>query len=280
MKRQTLWTYDFTVITIGSFVSLVGNALSNFALSLLVLDYTGSTFLYMLFQVSFQLPIMVCPVLAGPYLDRVSRKKVICALDFLSAGIFFLLFLLLRGVCRDEVTEIPVPDPPREEEKPTGNAELDKMISDGRKAVSEMKRLDDAIEDEKISADIRRLETICQQIFQQVKADPAKLPQIRRFMDYYLPTTLKLLNAYDRMDATGVAGENITGTKERVESIMGTIVTAFEKQLDTLFGADAMDISTDISVLETMLAREGLAGERMEAQTTKNADGTDIKLEL
>ena len=194
----------------------------------------------------------------------------------LSAGVF----LLLRGVCRDEVTEIPVPDPPREEEKPTGNAELDKMISDGRKAVSEMKRLDDAIEDEKISADIRRLETVCQQIFQQVKADPAKLPQIRRFMDYYLPTTLKLLNAYDRMDATGVAGENITGTKERVESIMGTIVSAFEKQLDSLFGADAMDISTDISVLETMLAREGLAGEHMEAQSTKNAGGSDIRLEL
>ena len=194
----------------------------------------------------------------------------------LSAGVF----LLLRGVCRDEVTEIPVPDPPREEEKPTGNAELDKMISDGRKAVSEMKRLDDAIEDEKISADIRRLETVCQQIFQQVKADPAKLPQIRRFMDYYLPTTLKLLNAYDRMDATGVAGENITGTKERVESNMGTIVSAFEKQLDSLFGADAMDISTDISVLETMLAREGLAGEHMEAQSTKDAGGSDIRLEL
>lgn len=97
MNRQTLWTYDFTVITIGSFISLVGNALSNFALSLLVLDYTGSTFLYMLFQVSFQLPIMICPVLAGPYLDRMSRKKVIYTLDFLSAGIYFLLFLLLRG---------------------------------------------------------------------------------------------------------------------------------------------------------------------------------------
>lgn len=97
MKRQTLWTYDFTVITIGSFISLVGNALSNFALSLLVLDYTGSTFLYMLFQVSFQLPIMICPVLAGPYLDRMSRKKVIYTLDFLSAGIYCLLFLLLRG---------------------------------------------------------------------------------------------------------------------------------------------------------------------------------------
>jgi len=113
-----------------------------------------------------------------------------------------------------------------------------------------------------------------------VKAEPKKLPQIRKFMDYYLPTTLKLLNAYDRMGATGVAGENITSTMERVENMMATIVIAFEKQLDSLFGADAMDISTDITVLETMMAREGLAGERMEAETTKNADGTDIKLEL
>lgn len=194
----------------------------------------------------------------------------------LSGGVF----LLLQAVCKDEVIEAPIPAPPKQEEKPTGNAELDKMIDDGKKAISEMKRLDDAIEDEKISQDIRRLETVCQSIFDQVKADPAKLPQIRRFMDYYLPTTLKLLNAYDRMDAAGVDGENITGTKERVENIMGTIVTAFEKQLDALFGADALDISTDISVLETMLSREGLAGEKMEAETTKNADGTDMKLEL
>ena len=121
---------------------------------------------------------------------------------------------------------------------------------------------------------------MCQKIFDQVKAEPSKLPQIHQFMDYYLPTTLKLLNAYDRMDSTGVSGDNITGTKEKVEKIMGTITAAFEKQLDSLFGTDALDISTDISVLETMLAREGLTGERMEAQTTKNADGTDIKLEL
>ena len=194
----------------------------------------------------------------------------------LSTGVF----MFLRAVCKDEVTETEIPDPPKEAEKPTGNAELDKMLDDGKKAISEMKRLDDAIEDEKISRDIRRLEVVCQKIFDQVKAEPSKLPQIHQFMDYYLPTTLKLLNAYDRMDSTGVAGENITGTKEKVENIMGTIVTAFEKQLDGLFGADAMDISTDISVLEAMLAREGLAGERMEAQTTKNADGTDIWLDL
>ena len=206
-------------------------------------------------------------------LYRVSHFLLVTVL---SVGVF----LLLRAVCKDEIIETEVPEPPREEEKPTGNAELDKMIADGRKAISEMRRLDDAIEDEKISRDIRRLEEVCQKIFDQVKAEPSKLPQIRQFMDYYLPTTLKILNAYDRMDSTGVSGDNISGTKEKVEKIMGTIVTAFEKQLDSLFGADALDISTDISVLETILAREGLTGERMEAQTTKNADGTDIKLEL
>ncbi len=193
----------------------------------------------------------------------------------LSAGVG----LLLRAVCKDEEIEVEVPETPVEE-KPTGNEELDKMIKDGQLAIREMKRLDGNIADEKISADIRRLETVSQSIFDQVKADPAKLPQIRKFMDYYLPTTLKLLNAYDRMDSTGGSGENIDGTKSRVEGIMTTIVAAFEKQLDSLFGSDAMDISTDISVLETMLAREGLAGEKMEAETTKNADGTDIKLEL
>ena len=187
--------------------------------------------------------------------------------------------LLLRAVCKDEEYEEEVPEAPAEE-KSTGNEELDRMIREGQLAISEMKRLDDNIADEKISADIRRLETVSQSIFDQVKADPAKLPQIRKFMDYYLPTTLKLLNAYDRMDSTGGSGENIDGTKSRVENIMTTIVAAFEKQLDSLFGSDAMDISTDISVLETMLAREGLAGEKMEAETTKNADGTDIKLEM
>ena len=201
--------------------------------------------------------------------------------DFLLAAVLSLgALLFLQAVCKDEVTELEVPDPPKPEEKPTGNPALDKMIADGRKAVSEMKRLDDAIEDEKISADIRRLETVCEKIFDQVKAEPARLPQIRRFMDYYLHTTLKLLNAYDRMDAAGVSGENIDTTKRRVEDIMGTIVTAFHKQLDNLFGTDALDISTDISVLETLLAREGLAGEHMKAETTQNADGSDINLKL
>lgn len=194
----------------------------------------------------------------------------------LSAGIY----LLLRAVCKDEEYEVEIPDPPKPEPASTGNPELDKMIRDGALAVEEMKRLDENIEDEKISQAIRKLERTSQAIFQQVREAPEKLPQIRKFMDYYLPTTLKLLNAYDRMSSVGVGGENIDSTKERVEAIMDTIVAAFDKQLDGLFGAEALDVSADITVLETMLAREGLAGDQMKAETTKNADGTDIKLEL
>lgn len=161
----------------------------------------------------------------------------------------------------------------------TGSAELDKMLKDGRLAIAEMKRLDDNIADPGVSADIVRLSQVSEKIFQAVKDDPEKLPQIRKFMNYYLPTTLKLLNTYDRMSGAGVSGENIDGTKTRVEDMLKTIVRAFEKQLDGLYGADALDISADIQVMETLLAREGLTEPEMKADPVQ-ADGTDIKLEL
>ena len=147
-----------------------------------------------------------------------------------------------------------------EKTKKTGNEELDKLLDERDKAISEMRRLNDAIKDEKISAQIDHLEEATRQIVDQVVKEPKKLPQIRKFMNYYLPTTLKILNAYDRMDSTGISGENIDSTKQRVERMMDTLVLAFDKQLDSLFGAEAMDISTDITVLENLLAQEGLNG--------------------
>ena len=123
-----------------------------------------------------------------------------------------------------------------------------------------IRRANDRIDDEVLSAKIDRLETVTSQIFKVIQEQPAKKNQASTFLNYYLPTTLKILNAYDRMDSTGISGDNIDSTKERVEQLMDTLVHAFDKQLDSLFGAEALDISTDITVLENMLAREGLSG--------------------
>ena len=145
--------------------------------------------------------------------------------------------------------------------------------------LQELRTLNERIEDETMSQRIYRIEAVARATFLAVKQKPEKLPQIRRFMDYYLPTTLKILNAYDRMDATGISGDNITSTKEKVEGMLDTICTAFDKQMDALFGAEALDISTDITVMETMLAREGLTEQPMQADAVQT-DPMDIKLEL
>lgn len=183
------------------------------------------------------------------------------------------------GVRSGEAKPEPAPAGKKKAEASSGSGELDKMLRDGRLAIAEMKRLDDNIADPGVSADIVRLEQVSEKIFEAVREQPEKLPQIHRFMDYYLPTTLKLLNAYDRMSATGVSGENIGGTMDKVEGMMRNITAAFEKQLDALYGEDALDISTDISVLETMMAREGLSGQPLKADDVQ-PDGTDIRLEL
>lgn len=224
-------------------------------------------------------------LLGGLFLPLYSNTAIA-----LLAAVSAAVFLLVNGICQggraaagsagtEKKEEAKAPEKPKEEPS-TGNPELDKAIKDGKLALSEMKRLDDSIADPGVSADIVRLEQVSEKIFEAVKDQPEKLPQIHKFMDYYLPTTLKLLNAYDRMSATGVSGENIDGTLDKVEGMMRNIVAAFEKQLDALYGSDALDISTDISVLETMMAREGLTGQSLKAETAPPEDGTDIKLEL
>ena len=224
-------------------------------------------------------------LLGGLFLPLYSNTAIT-----LLAAVSAAVFLLVNGICQggraaagsagtEKKEEAKAPEKPKEEPS-TGNPELDKAIKDGKLALSEMKRLDDSIADPGVSADIVRLEQVSEKIFEAVKDRPEKLPQIHKFMDYYLPTTLKLLNAYDRMSATGVSGENIDGTLDKVEGMMRNIVAAFEKQLDALYGSDALDISTDISVLETMMAREGLTGQPLKAETAPPEDGTDIRLEL
>ena len=187
----------------------------------------------------------------------------------LAAGAAAVVGIVARLLCPDTVEEV------EEKPRPTGNAALDKMLDDGQKAIAEMKRLDDSIADPAISAQIVRLQELSGKIFAQVAQHPEKLPQIRKFMSYYLPTTLKLLNAYDRMGQQGVAGENISSTMHRVEDMMATVVIAFEKQLDNLFSAEALDLSTDMVVLENMMAREGLSDDPLHKAVHSAPAGED-----
>lgn len=153
-----------------------------------------------------------------------------------------------------EPTPAPAPKPEKQPEKQTDMPERDqyKMILD------ELRRVNDAIPDEEMSDKISRLEAVSAKIFEQAKSDPDKLPQMRKFMDYYLPTSLKLLNTYAELDNQGVEGENISESKRRIEQTMDTLVKAFENQLDRLFASDALDVSTDIDVMQNMLRADGL----------------------
>ena len=180
----------------------------------------------------------------------------------LAAVLSAMAFFAVKKICPDRTIVLPEPEPEPEPEK-TGLPEIDALILERDRALAEMRRLNDAIEDPKISDQIDHMEEITQKIIAHVVENPQKLPQIRKFMNYYLPTTLKLLNAYDRMGDAGVAGTNIDGTMGRIETMMDTIVTAFDRQLDALFGDIALDIPTDITVMEQMLAREGLGGTQL-----------------
>ena len=182
----------------------------------------------------------------------------------LAAGLSLLLFVLLKKACPDKVLIVPDPEPEVPPEPvSTGNPEVDALMAERDRAVSEMRRLNDNIEDEKISAQIDRMEAVTEKIFSHVAENPKKLPQIRRFLNYYLPTTLKLLNAYDRMGAAGVSGANIDGAMGKIDSMLDTVVAAFDRQLDALFADEALDISTDITVMEQLLSQEGIGGTQL-----------------
>ena len=153
-----------------------------------------------------------------------------------------------------EPTPAPAPKPEKQPEKQTDMPERDQY----QKILDELRRVNDAIPDEEMSDKISRLEAVSAKIFEQAKSDPDKLPQMRKFMDYYLPTSLKLLNTYAELDNQGVEGENISESKRRIELTMDTLVKAFENQLDRLFASDALDVSTDIDVMQNMLRADGL----------------------
>ena len=180
--------------------------------------------------------------------------------DMLDSGILPTGYLDMstgRLILSDEgLREEPAPQPPEEPEE-EGDC-LD--MNDDDAVLREIRRLNDDINDALMSAKIDRIGEITGKIFAYQKQNPNRAGQLRSFLSYYLPTTLKILRSYARMEEQGVEGENIRAAKERIEGMMDKVVEGFEKQLDKLFQDDAMDIATDVQVLERMLEKDGLAG--------------------
>ena len=146
------------------------------------------------------------------------------------------------------------PQPPRPTEPAPAPAPEDQYAALQR----QLRQANDAIPDPVMTAKISRLEDVSARIFALAKKDPDKKAQLQKFMDYYLPTALKLLNTYAQLSAQDVQGTNITEAKQSIERSMDLLITAFENQLDALYSAEAMDISTDIEVLENIMRGQNL----------------------
>lgn len=136
--------------------------------------------------------------------------------------------------------------------------EVQKIIAAGDEYVKKIREANDAIPGEEISAKISRMEMLVDRIFDRVEQKPDTVDDLGKLMDYYLPTTIKLLEAYEDLDAQPVQEENILSSKREIEKTIDTLNTAFEKLLDDLFQDTSWDVSSDISVLQMMLARDGL----------------------
>ena len=165
--------------------------------------------------------------------------------------------LILRRFFPGKVIEIDVPAP-APVPFASGNAEVDGLVREGELALSEMARLRAGIRDVNVASKVDEIMEISGKIVRNVMEDPDHFDGVRRFLRYYLPTTIKLLHAYDRLDAQGISGRNISGTMVRIEEVLDTMAVGYRKQLDALFARKALDVETDIEVMEGFLKREGL----------------------
>ncbi len=155
---------------------------------------------------------------------------------------------------------------------PAADPQLEQVLARGETFIREIRRCNDAIPGEEISEKIDRMEQIVRTIFTRAKEHPQIVPDLQRMMDYYLPMTIKLLNAYADMDAQPSQGQTIQTSKREIEAALDTLNQAFEKLLDDLFRDTAMDVSSDISVLTTLLAQEGLTQDEFEKIKTQTPD--------
>ena len=167
----------------------------------------------------------------------------------LSLAVFFLLKKLIPPTVTYEKI------PPVE----TGDTEADALLRTGEEQLAAIAAAASSIENAGVREKLEGLQTTCRRILDYVQGHPKSAPGLRKFMNYYLPTLKKLTETYALMESQKVDGENISASLARIDQMLDTMDAAFEKQLDALFGDTALDVDTDITVMEGMLAQEGLS---------------------
>lgn len=151
--------------------------------------------------------------------------------------------------------ELPWEAPPPEEPEPETTAEAEDRAT---ATLRHIRSVNDAIANPELSRKIERIEELTAKIFHLLEERPEKAGQLRSFMNYYLPQTLKILESYSKLEAQGIEGENIAEAKQKIEAMMDKLVDGYETQLDKLFADDVLDISADLKVMESMLEKDGL----------------------
>ena len=165
----------------------------------------------------------------------------------LSVIVYFVSGKFFKG------TVIAVPETYR-----TGDTSVDAQLKASQDALLSLREANEMIHEPAVSAKIDRMEAAGEKILEAVVAKIDRAGQVRRFMNYYLPASAKLLNQYKDLVSGNVSGENVAKAKKNIENSLDMIASAFEKQLDNLYKDEQLDISTDIEVLEKMMAGDGL----------------------
>ena len=209
------------------------------------------------------LPIYAIGIVWLLYAGKLNTFRGILSCAVVSAIVYAILRIVLPGKKTDEPPKAAAPEQPQPkqaEKKPEPQPEpepeeklppeLQSVIYQGKRAIADIRRLNDEIPDERISAQIDLIERLTAQIFDCVRKNPKKLSQIRQFLNYYLPTTIKLMEQY------------VTEGMQKIEDLLDKVIIAFQRQLDALFEADVVDITADIRVMEQMMASEGLTNKK------------------
>lgn len=177
---------------------------------------------------------------------------------------------------RSESLVVSGPAPEAKKPKQTEEVRKEENLNKYDSILKELRDINESIPGEEMSAKIDRLEDLTAKIFKLLQEHPEKQSKMNKFMDYYLPTSLKLLKRYAQLDAQEVEGANITKSKKQIEETMDTMVTAFEKQLDKMFYAESIDISADIAAMQNMMHADGLTQNDLFDDVDNAGDANDV----